>query len=255
MDAEPVADARRRNVRLKVQYDGSGFAGFQIQPDVRTVQGDMEKALRALCGAPVRITGAGRTDAGVHALGQVLNFPLPDEVPLERIVQALNRGLPPDIVVVEASEAPPEFHSRFDAVSRTYEYTILNREMRDALRARYVWHVPGTLDLVDMRRAARLFIGRRNFSAFGKPERGRSPVRDLMHLSVHRRGELVRIVCQANAFLQHMARGIAGALVDVGTRRKTVDAVRSALEQPEEAEEFTIAPPGGLCLIRVEYSS
>ncbi len=219
------------------------------------MQGELERAVSALTGSRVRIIGAGRTDAGVHARGQVVNFRLPGAVPIGRVQDALNRGLPPDIAVLDVAEAPPEFHARFDAISRIYEYTILNCDVRDVLQSRYVWHIRSKLDVPLMRQASELFLGTHDFSAFGVAEKGRSPLRDLMTLEVRSDNGRVCIVCQANAFLQHMARGTVGALVDVGTGRKRVDSIAAALERPTESEEFTIAPPMGLCLTRVEYLS
>ncbi len=241
------------NVRLIIEYDGSGFHGFQRQSFGRTVQGELEQAIGALLRRPVGITGAGRTDAGVHAAGQVVNFTCPDHMPLKRMLAALNRMLPADIVVLKADVVDAEFHARYSAKSRLYEYTILNRVRPSARESRFVWHVAKVLDMSAMTEAGALILGSHDFRGFGSPERGRSPVRNLERLQITRRGSHVRVTCQANAFLQHMARGIVGALVDVATGRRSVQDVRVALEEPERPVSFSIAPPTGLSLVLVEY--
>jgi len=241
------------NVRALVEYDGSGFLGFQKQPSGRTVQGELEKALRGLTGRPVRVIGAGRTDAGVHATGQVVNFRPGPELPLERLASALDRALPADIAVRSVERADDTFHARYDAKWRTYEYTIRNAPVRRALEWRFVWHVPQLLDVSEMRLAAAALIGTHHFGAFGTPERGRSAVREMLRAEVLADGEIVLIRLTANAFLRHMARGIVGALVEVGLRRTAPDGLARALDSDADHPLFPIAPPQGLCLVEVEY--
>ncbi len=249
-------DARRPpgpNVRALIEYDGSGFLGFQKQPDCRTVQGELERVLRSLAGRDVRVVGAGRTDAGVHATGQVVNFRPGPDLPLERLRAALDRSLPPDIAVRSIEQAQDAFHARYDAKWRTYEYTVRDAGPRRALEWRFVWHLPLPLDAGAMEAAARALKGTHHFGAFGTPERGRSALREMRGVEVVRHGETVRIRLTANAFLRHMARGIVGALVQVGLGRASPQDVADALRTGANAPLFPVAPPQGLCLVEVEY--
>lgn len=249
---EKAADGRDRvNIRLVVEYDGSGFLGFQKQSRGRTVQGELERAASALFREPVRVLGSGRTDAGVHARGQVVNFHAPGAVPVKSIRSALNQMLPADVVVRDAAPVGPEFHARYSAEERVYEYTILNRGLPSALESRFVWHVPDRLDIQAMCGAAEALSGEHDFSAFGTAEEGRSPVRRVSRLEVSARKPYVKIECAANAFLRHMARGLAGAIVDVGRGAAAIETLRGALNGERPA--LTIAPPGGLCLVAVNY--
>lgn len=242
-----------RNVRLTLGYDGSGFLGFQRQRTGRSVQGTLEIALSALAGEPVRVTGAGRTDAGVHARGQVVNCLLPLFLPTEYLAGAANRMLPPDLRVMGAEDVDVCFHARYAALWRVYEYTLLQRTEPAAMEWRFVWQTRVSLDLEGMSEAATLMRGVQDFGAFGTPELGRSPLREMSGVQVRREGDYVKIVCRANAFLRHMARGVVGGLVDVGTGRRAVEDVRTALQTGRAVPAFTVAPPNGLCLVAVEY--
>lgn len=240
-------------MRIVLEYDGSGFEGFQRQKTARTVQREVESALSRMTGSAMTIAGAGRTDAGVHATGQVANFRLGREFPLERVMSALNRSLPPDIVCVASDEVSDEFHARHSAKSRTYVYTIRNSAEPHALDHRFVWHVAETLDVEAMAEAAGWAVGVHDFSAFGTPEKGCSPRRDLLQFRLERDAEMLRVTCQANAFLRHMARGLVGGLVEVGLMRREPEDFRRALEGGAVAPLFPVAPPNGLCLVNVEY--
>ncbi len=242
-----------RNIRLIIEYDGSGFLGFQKQSKGRTIQAELEKAVSGLAGKPVKVVGAGRTDAGVHARGQVANFWWDSVIPIQRIALALNKRLPSDIVVAYAEEAPKDFHSRYSALARTYEYTVLASRMPSALENRFVWHVWENLDIQSMSKAAALMVGNHDFSAFGTPEPGHSPLREVFRLDLSNEERYIRIVCTANAFLKHMARGIVGALVDVGLGRHKGTDVERALADGRTEYAFLMAPPNGLCLMAVEY--
>jgi len=248
-----VRSGEPRNVRVVLEYDGSGFEGFQRQKSARTIQGEMEACLKRITGQAVRVVGAGRTDAGVHASGQVANFSLGFGIPTDRLASAMNRSLPPDIVVRSAEDVAADFHARYSARSRVYEYTILNTPAPDALRWRFVWHLAEELDLDGMRSAAGAFAGRHDFSAFGTPEPGRSPTRDVSGVELVSDGSTVRCRIEANAFLRHMARGMVGALYEVGTGRRGCDAISRALQEGGVRPSFVVAPPGGLCLVSVRY--
>lgn len=241
------------NVRALIEYDGSGFLGFQKQPAGRTVQGEIEKALGRLTGRAVRVIGAGRTDAGVHATGQVVNFRPGPGIPVDRIREALDRTLPPDIAIRCVEPVEDGFHARYDAKWRAYEYRIRNTPERRALDWRFVWYVPRPLDTCEMSRAAGLLIGTHHFGAFGTPERGRSAVREMARAEVLADGETVLIRLKANAFLRHMARGIVGALVEVGLGRACPADIARALRAGADHPLFPMAPPQGLCLVEVEY--
>lgn len=216
------------------------------------MQGCLEQAASALSREPVRVNGAGRTDAGVHALGQTVSVALPDAVPLERIAHALNRSLPSDVRVLSVELAPDSFHARYDARSRLYRYRILNRQRPSAIESRFVWHLPDGLDIRRMNSAAARLLGVHDFARFGSVEAGRSSLREMLELQVRRRGEQVVIDIRANAFLTHMARGLVGALVEVGKGAISASELEEATRQPE-GPAFPLAPPGGLYLVSVEY--
>lgn len=248
-------DEEKIRLRLTLEYDGTDFSGFQLQgKGERTVQGVLERALERLAGRPVRVHGAGRTDAGVHALGQVAHCDVGWGIPLERVAAALNANLPRDLSVRAVSRVEPGFHARFDATSRTYRYALWNRPTPSALLARYVWHVPQPLALRAMRAAAAELVGTHDFGAFGRPEEpGRSAVRRVMRLEVRPWKGCFLITVQGNAFLRQMARALVGTLQQAGTGRLDAAAVRRIRESRDRGECPPIAPPQGLCLVRVSY--
>ena len=215
---------------------------------------ELERALTRVMQEPVKITGAGRTDAGVHAAGQVINFKTTCRIPVEKICVALNSALPRDIVLVSAEESTPAFSARFSAKSRTYEYSILNADQPSALRGRFTWHVPGDLDLAAMRRAAGHLLGKHDFSSFCLAGGdSKTKVRELKALKISRRGELVVISLEANAFLHSMVRGIVGTLVEVGQGRRRPSDIRIILESKDRGSAGRTAPARGLCLLKVAY--
>lgn len=255
---------------MTVQYDGTGLAGFQRQARSPrpTVQGALEEALSGLLGHRTRVVGAGRTDAGVHALGQVVHFRTASPIPTERLPAALNGRLPPAIRVVAAEQADGAFHARRDATSRIYCYHILNRRQGSALAGRYAWWVPEPLDVAAMERLAARIPGRRDFGPFGSPlRRGQSAVRSVFAARLDQAlvpgGRLLRLCVEADAFLYRMVRLLAGALVRVGSRRLPEQAVADALEGVgldryavvhEGRRLAPAAPAGGLCLVHVNYT-
>lgn len=243
-----------RSMKAVVQYDGTDYFGFQKQPGRRTIQGEIEQALHQIMKEPVRVTGAGRTDAGVHALGQVISLRTNCGIPIERVCIALNSVLPKDIVLAEAEEVCPEFNARRSARFRTYEYLILNTEYPSALLGRYAWWMPEDLDLRAMRRAASHLVGTHDFSAFALNARDdKTTVRELVELSLHRRSDVVRFTLTANAFLHSMVRGIVGTLVEVGQGRRSPGDVKSILESRDRSMAGRTAPPQGLFLVHVTY--
>lgn len=242
--------------RLTLEYDGTDFAGFQFQgKGERTVQGVLESAIAELSGeAAVRVHGAGRTDAGVHALGQVAHFRAAWPIPPERLAPALTWALDRDLVVRRAEIAEPGFHSRFSATGRVYRYVILNRPAPSALLGRFALHVPEALDVAAMRGAARHLVGVHDFASFGRPAApGRSTVRDVSRVDVRRWKDCVLITVRGNAFLRQMVRSFVGTLLAAGRGAIAPEEVVRIRERRDRAACPPVAPAHGLCLVRVEY--
>ena len=237
--------------RARVEYDGTDFAGFQVNPGKRTVQGVLEDALARLGdGEHRRVDGAGRTDAGVHATGQVIAFPYDGRLTTTELGAALDALLPPDIVIRGLRRAPDGFHPRFAARYREYRYTVWNGP-RSPLRERLALGVRIPLDTAAMARAGSVFIGRHDFTAFGATDR--SPVRTVMTVRVCREGRLVTIDVRADAFLRGMVRRMVAALLEVGLGKLDDEALRAALADRRPAFDGAAAPAKGLCLRHVAY--
>lgn len=240
-----------RRLLAIVEYDGTDFEGFQVQKHRRTVQGELEKALRRITGEKVRVTGAGRTDTGVHAAGLGVHFDTEWGRPLPVLHRALNAVLPIDIALRQLGETPPGFSARFSAKSRAYRYTILNQAVRSPLAERYALLVSQPLDADAMETAARYLIGEHDFGAFGTPPKGDNTMREMYAARVQRDGARLLIDLKANAFLYRMVRRIVGTLLLVGQGRLSPIEFRQVLEKKRRAGESV--PPHGLCLIAVEY--
>jgi tRNA pseudouridine38-40 synthase len=235
--------------RATVEYDGTDFAGFQAQPAVRTVQGELEAALARLSGGIRQpVMGAGRTDAGVHATGQVIAFTYPGSLPVEALMESLNGVLPPDVAISGLRPAPTGFNPRYAARYREYRYSIWNGP-RSPLRERTALWVQQELDVAAMARAATAFEGRHDFSAFGGADP--QPVRTVHRLRVRRSGSEVTIDVRADAFLRGMVRRIVAILLAVGTGRLDASAVPGLLVAGRPALAGAMAPARGLCLRRV----
>lgn len=242
------------NLRLDLSYDGGLFHGFARQPNVPTVQGDLEDALGRLLRTDVETVGAGRTDAGVHALGQVVSVPdAPSDVDEIKVRDALNAMLAPSIAVSSVAKVEDDFHARFSALSRMYVYAILVSETPDPFLARTTWYHPEALDIDAMNEAAGALTGPHDFSSFGRVPEGASAERLLYELRCWRTGSVVRIRARANAFIQQMVRSLVGTLVHVGEGRRSPDEMTSILEARDRAAAGPVAPPHGLCLVAVEY--
>lgn len=239
-------------LRLVVEYDGTGYHGFQWQPNVPTVQAVLEEALARVSGQRVRVNAAGRTDAGVHALGQVVSCQLDWQREPADLMRALNAVLPEDVAIVAASWAEPGFHARFSACRRTYRYVILNRAAPSPLRRRYTFHVREPLDVAAMDEAARLLEGRRDLAVFTGPSVRRT-VRDVARARCWREGDTVLIEVEANAFLPHMMRYLVGALIAIGRGRRTVADLARAVATGARGSLGPAAPPHGLFLMQVTY--
>ena len=241
--------------RILVEYDGGPFVGWQAQANGPSVQSALEEAVFRFCGERARVQGAGRTDAGVHAEGQVAHLDLEGARPPNVLRDAVNHHLGAlPVSVLGAEEAAPDFHARFSATGRAYRYRILNRRAPPALDRGRVWHVGTPLDAGAMDEAAIRLLGRHDFSSFRSSEcQASSPLRTLDRLDVRREGEEVVLHAEARSFLHHQMRIIAGTLREVGIGKRTPDDVSAALKAASRPAAGPTAPPHGLCLTRVRY--
>ncbi len=245
-----------RTIRLYLEYDGTNYHGWQVQPNAPTIQEKLEDALHPILGERVRVTGAGRTDAGVHALGQVGHLRTASDREVGALFRGVNSLLPEDIVVKAVREASPDFHARRRALLKRYEYWILNDPTRSAFHHRFLWHVRVGLDLAKMRRAAECLIGEHDFASFqasgGEP--GRHTIRHLRLLEIREfRNGVIRIAAEGNAFLRGMVRILAGTLVDVGRGVIPERDVPGILTAMDRGAAGRTAPGKGLFLNWVRY--
>lgn len=243
------------NICCTVEYDGTEFYGFQRQPDRPTVQGALEGALQQLTGKPTVIHGAGRTDAGVHARGQVFNFETSHNIPVERWPLALNSRLPRSVVVRRAATVPSTFHARKSPSVKLYSYKIYNAAFPSVFTDRYAYHVRRPLDVAGMRRAATYLVGRHDFAAFRATGSSpvRSTVRHMRRLEVLHDNEHIEIQAEADGFLYHMMRNIVGSLLLVGQGRRGPGWLHDVLQSRDRNEAGPTAPARGLCLVKVTY--
>ncbi len=246
-----------RRLALLVEYDGTAYGGSQYQENAKTVQGALERALSSLTSEPIRVALAGRTDAGVHATGQVASFSTTSEHPLEVFERGTNALLPRDVAVHAAAEVPPGFDPRRQARSRWYRYTLHTGRGRPALLRHRVWHAGKPLDIDAMADAAASLAGRHDFAAFTAPSeaRRRSTERLVTRAGLVREAALVHLDIEANAFLQHMVRRVAGALVEVGLGKRTPEDFRALVTEASPGTARLMAPAHGLCLMKVRYES
>ncbi len=240
--------------RATVEYDGTDFLGYQVQAEGRTVQGEIEKSIRQVTGSSVRIDGAGRTDAGVHAAGQVIAFNVAWKHTLDDLHRALNATLPRDIGVTDLTITNNDFHPRFSALSRSYRYTVVNRPWPSVLQRWYSHHVREPLDVAAMRQAGKCLIGSHDFASFGKPPQGEVTVRKVTQAEWSADGEQVWFDITANAFLYRMVRTIVGTLLQVGQGRIAVGDIEEILTARDLTRSAAPAPACGLCLMHVAYS-
>lgn len=242
---------------MVVAYDGAPFHGFARQPDqpqLPTIQGSIEEALTRLLGEEIRTSGAGRTDAGVHALGQVVSFSRSETVEdLGALRKSLNSMCGPTIAVIEVAAARDGFDARFSAVSRTYEYGILRRDVHDPFSRHTTWHLPHSLDLEAIKEAAQAVIGEHDFSSFGRVEEGQNPLRRVESLDVEQQGDLLLIRITANSFIQQMVRSIVGTLVKMGEGKIPPGSMDAILHARDRSKAGPVAPPHGLFLVSVAY--
>ena len=241
-------------IAVGIEYDGSAYAGWQSQPGTITIQQALEKALSVIAAEPVSLTCAGRTDAGVHAWGQVAHFDTCATRAARSWVLGANSELPKDLSVSWAMPVPAHFHARYSAYARTYRYVVLNRDVRSALLARRVTWIHQRLDEAAMTHAARFLEGEHDFSAFRSSAcQAKSPIRRLERLSVERRNEFLFIEVTANAFLHHMVRNIAGLLITVGKGEQPPQWALDVLRAKDRRQAAATAPATGLYLLSVRY--
>ncbi len=250
-----------RNIKIEMEYDGTNYNGWQIQQRKagvigieKTIQGVTERVLSGILQEEIKITGSGRTDSGVHAVGQVANFKTKSKMPMAVIQRALNSLLPKDIVIADIEEVPMNFHSRFDALSKTYRYQILNRAYSTPFDRLYQLHVAYKLDAKLMAREARVLIGRKDFKSFqAADKKERNSIRNIKRLSVRKDGSIINIDVEANGFLYNMVRNIVGTLIEIGRGKFPAGSMRKILRAKDRSEAGPTAPAKGLCLMRVKY--
>ena len=246
-----------RNIKVTCAYDGTDYHGFQEQrgTGLGTIQEELEKALHSLSGIPIRIIGAGRTDAGVHARGQVINFSTRSwNIPVDKIVLALNGVLPRDIAVLEASQESAVFHARFSAKAKTYCYSIQNARVPDPFLRRYSYFVPRPLDINAMGAAGELLVGSHDFASFkAEGTLVKSTERTIFSIKLVATGELIRIYVRGDGFLYNMVRIITGTLLEVGLLKYPPQHVKDILHGKNRVLAGPTVPPEGLCLMAVEY--
>jgi len=246
-----------RRIRITVAYDGTEYHGWQVQPGLPTIQGTLEATIGEIEGSPVDVNGSGRTDAGVHALAQVAAFSIENPIPVANLRKAMNRLLPRDIRVNSVDETAPDFHPRFQAKAKTYEYRIYREEVCPPFERRYVQHHPFPLDELAMIQAATLLEGRHDFTAFAasdeRDEFGGSKVREVFCSNILRKGGLLIYRVRGSGFLKHMVRNAVGVLLEVGKRNLSDEDVIARLQPGCGIPAGPAAPARGLFLIGVEY--
>jgi len=243
------------NFKLVVEYDGTAYHGWQRQKTDRTIQGEIEKALRTMNGKPINLAGSGRTDAGVHALGQTASFKSAAGLSPEIYIKGLNSLLPDDIHIKACQWVDPEFHARYNVLSKIYQYRILNRDMPSVMKRHHVWHIRHLLNVEAMQKAASYFVGEHDFKAFegtGSPRT--STVRHVIRAEIWQatHGQVLFDI-EANGFLRYMVRNIVGTLVDVGKGRILAEDVKRILIARDRGLASATAPARGLFLMKVKY--
>jgi len=240
--------------KLTLAYDGTDYVGWQRQATGVSIQGLLEDALREFGDRDVAVAGAGRTDAGVHALGQVASCSLDRSIETATLVRALNHKLPPDVRVRAAREMPAGFHARFDAHHKTYRYRLWTASVFSPFQRRYAWHLPGALDVGAMRAAARLVEGTHDFAAFqGQGSDTPSTRRTIAKFAIADCGSRIHFQVEGNGFLRHMVRTLVGTLVEIGRGRRDPQWIGEVLASRQRAQAGLTAPPHGLFLVRVDY--
>lgn len=243
-----------RNIRLVIEYDGTDYAGWQIQKNAKSIQTTLEAALKRISNEKVRLISCGRTDSGVHARGHAANFKTSSKISLVNLQRGLNSALPRDIVIKEAKEVPLDFNSRFDAKSKLYRYTILNRPYPAALCRDYFYFVPYKLNLNLMKREAKCLLGKHDFKSFqAADKKERSSTRTIKKLDIRKKRDFIEIEIEGDGFLYNMVRNIVGTLIEIGKGRFEAGSMKKILKAKNRNLAGPTAPAKGLCLIEVKY--
>ncbi len=245
----------QKNIKLVIAYDGTGYLGWQRQPDQPTIQRTIEEKIGLMVGTPVTLIGSGRTDAGVHALNQVANFRASTALTPPVFFKGLNSLLPESIIIKQAEYVPLDFHARYDAKSKVYEYRIYNGELRSPFLRHYAWHISRSLDITAMKECLEIITGTHDFSAFrsagdGEPNAVRTMTQAALSI---REGNLLAVEFEANGFLRHMVRNIMGTIAKAGRGEMSVEGFHEILESKDRQKAEAKAPPGGLYLKDVRY--
>lgn len=249
-----------RNIKLTIEYDGTDFQGWQIQSNCRTVQGSIEDALKIIFKKKIRLYGSGRTDSGVHAIGQVANFKVRTSMDIDEITNALNGNLPKDIAVIKTEEVAKDFHSQYSAKIKTYRYTILYRKTRCAQQKNFCLHYPNSLNISAMRKEAKNLLGKNDFKSFQASDPSKrsknlkeNTVRTISNISIKKKSDLITIEVTANGFLYKMVRNIVGTLLEVGRGKLERGSIRKILAKKDRNCAAYTAKAHGLTLVNVKY--
>jgi tRNA pseudouridine38-40 synthase len=255
-----------KNIKLTISYDGSDYSGWQRQKDKKTIQGIIEEAIRKITGeTDLKLYGSGRTDAGVHAIGQVANFKTRSNIPIDRWPLILNNLLPRDIRIKFAKKVDNDFHARYDAKSKVYKYYIMNKltksklfTAKDTFLSRYCYYVNDSLDIEKMKKTAQYLIGNHDFSALSclnqnKNKLPKDRVRNIKHITIVKRGKLVSFTIEADAFLYKMARIIVGTLIDFSRNKREPEEIREILKNRDNQKSGNVVPANGLYLVKIKY--
>lgn len=244
-----------RNIRLLLQYEGTRYQGWQRQSSSdNTIQGKLETLLSRMCQETIEIAGSGRTDAGVHAWGQVANFHTNSQMPVEEMLAYCNKYLPEDIAVIDIKEVAPRFHSRLNASGKRYCYRIINSDIPDVFWRRYAWEVTEPLDIEAMRQAAVLLLGEHDYKSFTSAKKGKkSTIRRIDHIVIEKKDNILTFTFTGSGFLHHMVRILVGTLLEVGMGKRTPESMTAVLEARSREQAGTLVPAKGLTLMEVFY--
>ena len=243
-----------RNIKLTIEYDGTNYLGWQRQKVGNTIQGTLEEAIEVLTNETVETIGSSRTDAGVHAKGFVANFKTSSKIPADKYREAINHKLPDDIVILKSEEVDEEFHARYNAMGKTYSYTILNREVSSAINRNYVYHVKRRLDIEAMREACKYFIGTHDFASFKSSGSSvKTTVRTISELYLEEQEDIIKIYVTGDGFLYNMVRIIVGTLIMVGFNKIRPNEIENIIKEKDREKAGICVPAKGLVLERVYY--
>ena len=241
------------NIKLVIEYDGTNYAGWQQQKKEKTVQETLKIAIEKVVNEKITLHGAGRTDAGTHALGQVANFKTKSTIPTRKLVQAINFYLPKDIVVKSIKKVSEKFHSQYSTKSKIYRYTILNNNIGSAINRNFCYHYNGDLNIKKMQKASKTLIGRHDFSVFKSKSDNKNNIRTIKRLEIKKKGKYLLFTIEADGFLYKMVRSIVGTLLGVGREKMTIKEFKRVLKSRSRPLAGATVPARGLCLLRVKY--